>query len=58
MAQSSTTRPSDITKKRRRIFTVNAAGKQFTMISMESIDEDEAQRFVSGKIQGAEIEKH
>lgn len=44
------------TTDKRKIFKVKARGKVFTMISMEDITEDEAQRFVSGKIEGARVE--
>lgn len=44
------------TTEKRKIFKVKARGKTFTMISMEDITEDEAERFVSGKIEGAKID--
>lgn len=41
----------------RKIFTITKNKKRFTMISMTDISEDEAQRFVSGKIEGAKVER-
>lgn len=48
---------NSITTEKRKIFKVRARGKAFTMISLEDITEDEAERFVSGKIKNSEIVK-